>query len=371
VRRVMRALRGIGGRGVWCAVATVAVAAAPPAAVAAPGGGEAPRVPFTERFDAVQHGGIARAANASVTCGTGKQHPADTCEAVRAGAGGRNDEHRMTYIDVDRDRNTYNSSSATLRMPAGSKVSHARLYWGGNLRAGEQKQARDNGRVLLAEQGGRYKEVRADSVVGHTPAPDADGYTASADVTSIVRTSGPGRYTVGQVNVAKGRSAAGAWGGWTLVVAYENRREPLRHLVMWDGHESVEEGTRLSVAVRGLRMPPAATGTVGFVAHGGDRGATGDALRVRPESSWPVALHDAANPENDVMNSTITDLGRPAPGRVPAHANTLGYDSDVLDLSPALLNGPRRLDFRFDGGSEGYQVSALWMQAQALPRSGR
>ena len=119
-------------------------------------------------------------------------------------------------------------------------MTYARLYWGGNLRVGEQKPPKDNGRVLIAEPGGAYKEVLADTVVGHRAAHGADAFQASADVTQLVRDSGQGLYTVAQVNVAKGRSAAGAWGGWTLVVAYENPAEPLRDLSVWDGFDALD-----------------------------------------------------------------------------------------------------------------------------------
>lgn len=204
----------------------------PAAAPAAPPAPEASSLAFGQRYYALQHGGIVRAANSSATCRT---NHTPSCADVQAGAQAVNGDFDMFYIDVDRDSNTYNSSRAEVRLPSGSRVTYARLYWGGNLRVGEQKPAQDNGRVLIAEPGGDYKELLADTVVGHDVADGADAFQASADVTGLVRDSGPGLYTVADVNVAAGRSAAGAWGGWTLVVAYENPTEPLRHLSLWDG----------------------------------------------------------------------------------------------------------------------------------------
>ena len=37
----------------------------------------------------------------------------------------------MTYVDVDSDATTFNSSRATLDLPAGAQVLAAFLYWGG------------------------------------------------------------------------------------------------------------------------------------------------------------------------------------------------------------------------------------------------
>ncbi|GAA2525619.1 MULTISPECIES: DUF3344 domain-containing protein [Streptomyces] len=305
--------------------------AAAPAAPAPEAGGLA----FDQRYRALQHGGIVRAANTSITC---RAAQASSCRDVQTGGHGVNGDFDMFYVDVDSDPNTYNSSRAEVRLPAGSRVTYARLYWGGNLRVGEQKPAEDNGRVLIAEPGGEYKELLADTVVGHRVADGADAFQASADVTGLVRDSGPGLYTVAQVNVAMGRSAAGAWGGWTLVVAYENPAEPLRHLALWDGFTPLRSGGAAQMSLRDVPFPAGAGGRAGLVAYNGDRGTGGDSLVLTTGGpvSVSTALADRANPGDDVLNSTIGDPGTAPPARVPAYANTLGYDSDVFDLAGAL-----------------------------------
>lgn len=342
---------------------------AAPTAGAAADAEESPRIPFAQRYHAVQHGGIARAANSAITCRTPEVAKAATCASVQKGGRGVNSDYEMFYVDEDDDPNTYNSSRAHLALPANSRVTYARLYWGGNLRVGEQKPPKDNGRVLIAEPGGRYKEVLADTRTAHRDAAGADAFQASADITPLVRHSRSGLWTVAQVNVAMGHSEVGAWGGWTLVVAYENSAEPLRQLALWDGFETLDATrTRQEVTLAGLRIPARAKGTAGFVAYDGDRGATGDALNVRTDEGKPHSLHDATNPAADVMNSTIGNPG-PAVQRQPAHLNTLGYDSDVVDISSALVSGTTSLSFRFEtekpGTSDnpGYFLGVLFVQA--------
>ncbi|MEU3788970.1 DUF3344 domain-containing protein [Streptomyces fructofermentans] len=342
---------------------------------------EAERVPFTQRYQALQHGGIVRAANSSITCrGTAPQRPPSSapnaaapapaapsaaCTSARAGGAVANNDFDMFYIDVDSDPNTYNSSRAEVRLPRGSRVSHARLYWGGNLRVGEQKPPADNGRVLIAEPGGEYKAVLADSVVGHRVAHGADAYQASADVTRLVRASGSGAYTVAQVNVAMGRSAAGAWGGWTLMVAYEKKAEPLRHLAIWDGFDSLGAGRDRTVRLRGVKFPEKAEGRAGLVAYNGDRGRRGDTVTVAPGRGRAVALANGANPRDDVLNSTISEPGSRAAGRTPAYPNTLGYDSDVFDLGPVLRRGGDGLRFRLESRRDAAWVGALFIAVDA------
>ncbi|MFG3499262.1 DUF3344 domain-containing protein [Streptomyces sp. NPDC047928] len=372
-------------RGLICALSCAALSMALPAAAepqldeplpnAARPDGRLPtnvksRIPFTQRYYAVRHGGLVRAANSAITCRDSAANAAADvpCLTARGGTGAAaNHAYDMFYVDVDDDPNTYNSSRGEIRLPEDAQVSYARLYWGGNLRVGEQKPPKDNGRVLIAEPGGEYKELLADSTIGHRTADGADAYQASADVTDLVRGAGPGLYTVAQVNVAMGRSAVGAWGGWTMVVAYEKKSEPLRHLAVWDGFQPLNDTeSALDVDLGGLRIPKGAGGRLGIVAYDGDRGITGDSLTLTAGTRKTV-LSDYGNSADDVLNSTITDDGVSRAGRNPGHRNTLGYDSDVFDLRGALEKGADRLGVRLESKRDFVWLGALLLQADARP----
>ncbi|WKD34241.1 DUF3344 domain-containing protein [Streptomyces xanthophaeus] len=336
------------------------------AGAAAPAPKELPRIPFTQRYQAVQHGGLVRASNSGISCRKEQSPQAEPCAEVKKGAAGVNSDFEMFYSEVDKDPDTYNSTRAELKVPQGAKVSYARLYWGGNLRVGEQKPPEDNGRVLVAEPGGAYKEVLADTVVGHRTDAGSDAYQASADVTPLVRKGGAGLWTVAQLNIAMGHSDVGAWGGWTLVVAYEHPQEPVRRISLWDGFESVAaRGGDGTVEIEGLDAPAGSAGRVGMVGYDGDRGVLGDSLTVTADSGRRVSLSDGENPFNDVMNSTITEFGDQSFVRQPEHMNNLGYDADVFDLSPALSGGARSLSFRFTGESQGHFLGVLFVQTDA------
>ncbi|WP_309235817.1 DUF3344 domain-containing protein [Streptomyces sp. TRM64462] len=345
-----------------------------PAAAAAPRVREQPRIPFTQRYYAVQQGGMARAANAAITCrqsADAERSATLPCLSARAGGSGAgataNHGYEMFYTDVDDDPNTFNSSRAELVLPKDAQVTYARLYWGGNLRVSEQKPHKDNGRVLVAEPGGAYKEVRADSVIGHRTADGADAFQASADLTELVRDSGPGMYTVGQINVAMGRTGVGAWGGWTLVVAYAKKGAPLRHLALWDGFETLTaDSGSLRVDLGRKRVPVGGSGRLGMVAYDGDRGITGDSLTFEPHTGRrAVPLSDSGNSADDVLNSSITDSGKARIRREPAHTNTLGYDSDVFDLRTALVGGADDMGVRVDTARDFVWLGALFLEADA------
>ncbi|MFE6688021.1 hypothetical protein ACFVFQ_16275 [Streptomyces sp. NPDC057743] len=333
------------GRGAVCAVAALALSAALTSAVAAPPPRESSRIPFAERFHATGHGGIARAANSWVTC----RRPAGRAGRRECAAAGR---FGPRAAHVDDAPGAAGSSRAALRLPAGSRVRFARLYWGGDLRSSGH-------RVLLAGPRGRYQEVPADNPIGRRSTPRADDYQASADVTALVRRGGAGTYTAARPGAGE---RAGACGGWALIVAYENRREPLRRLAVWDGFEALG-GHRRAFAVRlaGLHIPAHARGRAGVVAYHGTPGS-GSEISARAGHITPVVLRHSAEPANAAAHSTHSDFDRKRPG-TPAYRNAEGFDSGVFDLTPALRSGGDRLAFRFTTRKAGYLLGALFVQA--------
>ena len=90
--------------------------------------------PFELRYQTHTRGDFASAANTLLTCPVA----AVACNAARSGTGGlrQNNNFNMEYVDVDADPATFNSSSATLSIPAGATVTFAGLYWGADTSAG-------------------------------------------------------------------------------------------------------------------------------------------------------------------------------------------------------------------------------------------
>ncbi|MCZ0976212.1 hypothetical protein O1L55_42965 [Streptomyces albulus] len=250
---------------------------------------------------------------------------------------------------------------ARLRLPAGSRVRYARLYWGGDLRGGGPAAARDAGQVLLAGPRGRYEAVRAEGPSG--AAAPAGPTTTRRPPTSRrwcgraarARTRWPGRP----------RAPAGAGhgrAGWALVVAYENPREPLRRLALWDGFEPLGGRRRaFAVELAGLHLPARAHGRVGVVDYHGTRQHR-RTLSAQAGRITPVALHDSVDQPNGTKNSAGRNSGRRASGASVNRSNR-GFASEVLDLTPALRSGGDRLTFRFTTRKAGYLLGALFVQA--------
>ncbi|MFS1302356.1 beta strand repeat-containing protein [Streptosporangium longisporum] len=333
-------------------------------------------IPFTQRYVNNFRGAITRAANSVVTC-----YPPSVpdCATRRTGSGNNNVD--ATFIDVDADTATFNSSTANLTLSAGAQVAYARLYWGARsqttnntagLPAGNRL-APDialRGQVSFRTPGSAvYRTiVAAAGDIGDTPDNiTANGivYGASADVTSIVTAAGAGTYTVANVQAARGNDGLGAFGGWSLVVAYRDATLPLRNITVFDGFLEQQNATPdTAITLSGIRTPTtgAVSVQIGEIAYDGDNAITGDSLSIDTTNGPLTVLSDALHPANNFFNSTIATLGGQVTDRNPAYTNTLGYDSNIVDASTAFRNNDTSARFIFSTAGDAYWPQAIFAQ---------
>jgi uncharacterized repeat protein (TIGR01451 family) len=331
--------------------------------------------PFALRYQFTGWLNVEQAGNVLLRC-----PPADRrCASAQSGASaGNNNGYAMRWVDVDGDRSTFNSSSATFAIPPRATVDHAALYWGGDLGesgggdAGTADGARctqgttaaipaaapelaDRVRVSLAGAAGTaedralvasgdYVSVRATTVDGLRTG-SGRPYQAHADVTALFDgVQRPVAVTAVAVTVANVQLAQGpnCSGGWTMVLVYSYRdgarptttpndryAPEYRTVALYDGFAAVGPGEApLSVALDGFHA--AASGPVdariGVVAYDGDRRGTGDALTV---NGAPVS-----RAATNAFDSTVAGASFAVPAsrlrvgpREPVVANALGYDT--------------------------------------------
>ena len=300
--------------------------------------GPAQADPFAQRAGAwTIHGDIALAGNSVLSCPSGAQG----CAAARDGSGRVNDnDWQMADVDIDGDPATFDSSSATLDLPAGAAVRYAGLYWGG------ESTSASRGSVQLKVPGATgYRSVEADAV--QTAA--GTWYQGFADVTAIVQAGG--RYTVAdvQADLGYGRSA-----GWTLVVAYELASDPLRNLTVFDGLQKVSNGT-VTLGPAGFTTPPAPAGPVvarvGMVIYEGDLGLLGDTASL---AGTLLDDHGGTTGSTNIFDSSSTRDGVARTGRVPGDPNSFGYDQDVIATRGVLPNGATSASLALTSAGDDY-----------------
>ncbi|QGQ20469.1 tandem-95 repeat protein [Cellulomonas sp. JZ18] len=302
--------------------------------------------PFARQFSTNTNGDILLAANTLMTCsGTGT-----ACTDARSGASNAsNNDLAMTYVDVDGAGGAFNSSSATLTIPEGGTVLWARLYWGGRILTSNTTTANPALRRQVSLQTpGATAYRRVEAPVGQLDEATRDSwgtaYQAYADVTDVVQRAGSGSYTVGDVQSSVGSSNRNEYAGWSLVVAVADPAAPARNLTVFDGFGSVNSGDPLpTFTVSGFVTPPNGDirTSVGVVTYEGDRGITGDQLRLNGATLGAEGnLSDAANPLSNSFNSSISRNGANVTTRNPAYVNQLGFDADVFSVGkPIIKNG--------------------------------
>jgi hypothetical protein len=357
----------------WAAALTGAVWAAGPALAQSP-------VP---QFTAELHGGIVRAANSVMTC-LRARYGRVTCGQAQQGARVENYLYWMTFINADSQTGFFDSSAADLDLPAGAAVRSARLYWGGPLDASLDNPDLPAGNRLAPEPSlaGRveFKPPDAAAYATITASPDSvttaklsghNFYQASANVTSLVAHAGAGKYWIADVQTARGDgSSAGA--GWTLIAVYQQKAGPLRQVTIYNQLTAMRTNApAFTFGLRRLSGPSCAGlhSALGVVAYEGDAGSGGESITIDDGMKRTPVL-DAANPADNVFNSTITTLGRQEPARDPAYRNTLGYDSDVYDISGALRGREAEPLVTLSSRGDAYLLGPVFVQGDVcLPHT--
>ncbi|MFM7551670.1 MAG: hypothetical protein ACKO7Q_02315 [Actinomycetota bacterium] len=325
---------------------------------------------FTLRYSTNVNGQIAIVGNTGMQCPLGTVDPLlnSGCSAARDGTGSRNNNSfDMQLLDADADPTTFQSSSATLTLPAAGRVLFAGLYWTGIQKKGDVVKGANGfigvpqnppneaaiGTVRLMAPGATAYATITASQVDTAPIALTSGFGAFADVTALVASAGSGTYTVADIQSGTGGNIAA---GWSLVVAYSDPAQPLRNLSVFDGLLVVSGQQTVSIPVSGFKTP--ATGPVrtaiGLVAAEGDAGATGDYLTLND-----TVLTDALHPPNNTENSTIAHYGAHFTAKTPDWRNQLGYDSSLFTADGILANGATTAMFRAKTNGDTYAPQAI------------
>ena len=161
-------------------------------AVPAPAG--AADTPFSQRYAQTMRGNIDAVGNQLLTC----PDAAAGCANARARTGAvgtMNNNYNMSYVDVDSDGSTVNSSTATLALPAGATVAWAGLYWSADTSIGTggssaAPNAANRGTVKFKVGSGAYQNVIAAPADVLSSTSRATRYRAFANVTSLLPAAG-------------------------------------------------------------------------------------------------------------------------------------------------------------------------------------
>ena len=231
-------------------------------------------------------------------------------------------------------------SQARLQLPAGAKVTYARIYWAATRSNSVKRPPADRTPdqpdttaelSFLGPLGARETQsLTADVSFSQQSSANADfQYQSSRDVTRLVQRYGPGLYRVGGVDAIDLRDtyAEFMFSAWWMVVFYELESEPMRHLKLYDGLDIVA-GNTIDLQLRGFHVPTWATeAKLGVIAFDGDQPDVGDWFEFNGHQ-----LQNTLNPGNNFFNSTRSYQPR-AQGGPSTEASAVSHEGDVPRLS--------------------------------------
>lgn len=271
-----------------------------------------------------------------------------------------------------------NSSSAVLTHPLGfnqncSKIIYAGLYWSGRGDNGSGLTLSNNlvkNKVKLKLPGQTsYTELTANGI--HFGASEVDGiYSAYADITQQVKNLGNawGTFSVADVATTIGDGGSvGYYGGWGLVVIFENPEMKWRDITMFDGYSYIAQSgsgtTYGQLSVSGFRAAQSGDVNVkmGMMAGEGDRGISGDVFDIRnaANNSW-IRLSHSGNATDNFFNSSVNTGGNV---RTPAYTNNYGLDISMFNLSNStkniITNNQTSTRFRFGTSQDTYVIYSI------------
>ena len=171
---------------------------------------------------------------------------------------------------------------------------------------------------------------------------------------------GPGWSQIGARRLDHGSwpwfdEGADRYGGWALVVAYQDPNEPVRNLTVFDGYAVVQQSPasdqNVAVPVSGFLTPPTGQvrSRVGVVAYEGDLGLLGDSLRLNSTS-----LTNSLNPATNFFNSSLTGLNTTNTTGDPFQTNLMGLDVDTINANGVLANSATSATINLNTNNDTY-----------------
>lgn len=312
--------------------------------------------PFEKVFSTQTNGAIAITGNTLLTCDTANTNCVNALSGANQTQG--NNQFTMRVLDADDDPTTSMSSGATVRIPPGSTVLYAGLFWGAAVTAGAGGTAATGAigtTIKLRPPGAAAYQTITASTTDRLTTGNRD-YSSYADITSIVQAGGAGMYWGADISAATGSDR---YGGWSIVVAYSNPNLPLRDLNVFSGYASVQTNQVIGTSISGFLTP--LTGPVnasfGSVTYEGDQQLAGDYLQV-----GSTRIADATSPSSNFFNGRVSEAGVALTDRTPANLNNMAVDAKVVNVPDLLANGQTDTSVTFGTTGDFYYPAALTTQ---------
>lgn len=174
-------------------------------------------------------------------------------------------------------------------------------------------------------------------------------FSAFANITSQVQTTGNGVYTFADLDltsVIPNYCGNGTnFGGWAILVIYKNDALPLNQLNVYDGLESVP--SLLTITLDNLNVIDNEDAKIGFIAWEGDRSiAVNETLRINGN----VISNPPLNPADNTFNGTNSETGA---------SNLFNMDLDVYGIQSNIAVGDTSATIELTSNQDFVMINAI------------
>lgn len=212
------------------------------------------------------------------------------------------------------------SSSATLNLNPTQTIQSAYLYWAGSGTGDFNVQL--NATPIAAQR--TFSVINASTLLPY--------FSAFADVTALVTSSGNGSYTLSGLDISQTLLDNSGYcdnrtnfAGWALVIVYQDPAVPLNQVNVYDGLQGIPPA--LSINLSNLNVINTAGAEIGFVAWEGDSNlAVAETLSI----NGSILSNPPLNPANNAFNGTNSFTGS---------TSLFNMDLDVYNIQNNLTVG--------------------------------
>lgn len=232
------------------------------------------------------------------------------------------------------------SSSENLNLNAGDNIIAAYLYWAGSG-AGDFD-IKLNGQPIAAERNFPLQAFTSNDWRTY--------FSAFADVTAQVQATGNGVYTVSDLDLT---AVVGEdmfcevktnFGGWAIIVVYENTALPLNQLNLYDGLQYVPSA--IDITLPSLNVIDNIGAKIGFVAWEGDADLNdGESLFINGN-----LLSNALNPSDNAFNGTNSITGS---------TTMYNMDLDIYDIQDNINIGDETAEIILESNRDFVMINAI------------
>ena len=233
-----------------------------------------------------------------------------------------------------------NSSSANLNLNSNQIIQNAYLYWAGS---GNGDFDIDLNSIPISAQR-TFSNISISSGLPY--------FSAFADITSQVVSTGNGNYTLSDLDVSQTLlnttgycSNRTNFAGWAIIIVYKDTSLPLNQINIYDGLQSIPNS--INITLNSLNVVDNNNAQIGFIAWEGDSNlAINETLMINGNTLSNPPL----NPANNAFNGTNSITGS---------SSLYNMDLDIYNIQNNINIGDTSAQIQLTSGQDVVLINAI------------